>query len=138
MALEILVAEDDSGDAFLLQEAFKLNAPISRLHLVRDGFELMSFVHRQGKFACVPRPDVILLDLHMPRKSGFEVLDELKSDKGFRSIPVIVFSTSTAQEHIARCCAMHANGFLAKPPTMHELADIIDAIHRFWSLNLRS
>lgn len=135
MPLEVLAAEDDAGEACLLEEAFRLNARHSRLHVVRDGVELMTFLRREGRFSSAPRPDVILLDLNMPRKSGFEALGELKSDDNLKSIPVIVFSTSTAKEDVARCYAMHANGYLAKPPNLHELVDIADAIDRFWSRN---
>jgi CheY-like chemotaxis protein len=133
MPLEILAAEDDPGEACLMQEAFKAGARASRLHLVRNGVELMSFLRREGEYAASPRPDLILLDLNMPIKSGMEALAELKVDGRLKSIPVIVLSTSTAHEDIAGSYALHANCYVSKPADLHRFIEMVKSIEHYWS-----
>lgn len=133
MPLEILAAEDDAGEACLLQEAFQLHGNHSRLHVVRDGIELMEFLRREGDYSSSPRPDVILLDLNMPRKNGFDALVEIKSDHELAPIPVIVFSSSTADKDVSACYALHANSYLVKPGDLQGLLRCVEVIHSYWS-----
>jgi two-component system response regulator len=133
MPLEILAAEDDAGEACLLQEAFELHGNHSRLHVVRDGVELMAFLRRQGEFSSRPRPDVILLDLNMPRKGGFTALAEIKSDRDLSRIPVVVFSSSTADSDVSQCYALHANSYLVKPGDLQGLIRCVELVDAYWS-----
>jgi two-component system response regulator len=132
MPIELLLAEDDPADVCLMQEALAQSKLGTRLNVVRDGVELMQYLHQQGEHSAAKRPDVILLDLNMPRKSGAEALAEIKRDPSFRAIPVIVLTTSTSRDEIARSYELSANCFITKPADLHLFFDVVRLIERFW------
>lgn len=142
----ILLVEDNPGDARLMLEALKeaeLNAlqlgdlhqtwsRSGRIHVVEDGVKAMAFMRRKGEFAKAPRPDLILLDLNLPRKNGREVLAELKQDPELRFIPVIVLSTSNADQDVTTAYDLHANCFVAKPLDFDQFSNAIQGLYDFW------
>jgi CheY-like chemotaxis protein len=132
MPIDILLAEDDPGDACLVQEAMARGTSGSRLHVVRDGVELLAFLRREDGYASAPRPDLILLDMNMSRKSGLEVLAELKGDPILKSIPVVIFSTSTASDDVARSYEQHANCYVTKPDELWQFIDVVRSIEQYW------
>ena len=132
MAIEILLVEDSLADARLTKRALQKSRVRSNLHVVRDGVEAMAFVQRRAPFTEAPRPDLILLDLNLPRKDGRAVLSELKSDERLRTIPVVVLTTSVAPEDIETCYQLHANCFLVKPVDLEDFTSTILAIEEFW------
>jgi len=132
MPIDILLAEDDPGDACLVQEALAHSGLGSRLHVVHDGVELLAFLRREDGYADVPRPNLILLDMNMPRKSGLEVLAELKGDNVLKSIPVVIFSTSTANEDVARSYAQYANCYVTKPDELRQFIEVVRSIEQYW------
>ena len=113
--VEILLVEDNPGDERLTREALKEGKVYSNLHWVKDGVEAMEFLRRQGKYASVPRPDIILLDLNLPKKDGREVLHDIKNDDALKRIPVVVLTTSKAEEDVLRTYNLHANCYVTKP-----------------------
>jgi two-component system response regulator len=131
--VEVLLVEDSPSDVFLTREALK-EAPGSepRLHVVSDGVEAMAFLRQQDGFAEAPRPDLILLDLNMPRKDGREVLSEVKGDPHLRTIPVIVLTSSSADNDVRAAYDLHANGYVAKPTDFARFREAIQAIGAFW------
>lgn len=131
--IQILLVEDGQGDAFLVTEALHAAKAPSRVTVVRDGEEALDFVHRTGKYTSAPRPDVILLDLNMPGKSGHEVLAEIKADPDLRQIPVIVLTSSTADEDVIRAYDLHANCYITKPVDFADLTAVIASIAEFWA-----
>lgn len=131
-AIDILLVEDNPADILLTQEAFEEAHFPHRLHLARDGVEALSFLRREGSHGQAPAPDVILLDLNMPRMSGLEVLDVLKVDEVLRNIPVVVLTTSRAEGDIWRSYNLHANAYIPKPVTVSEFVDIIRSFGSFW------
>ena len=130
--IEILLVEDNPADILLTEEAFEEAHFPHRLYIARDGVEALSFLRRQGPHAGVPMPDVILLDLNMPRMSGLEVLDVLKADDALRNIPVVVLTTSRAESDIWRSYNLHANAYIPKPVTISEFVDVIHSFGSFW------
>ena len=132
MPFEILMVEDSLADVRLTKRALSRSRISSNLHVVRDGVEAMAFVHKRGSYAEAPRPNLILLDLNLPRKSGREVLAELKSDEQLKSIPVVVLTTSLAPEDVRACYQLHANCFLVKPVDLERFTATILAIEEFW------
>lgn len=130
--MEVLLVEDNPGDARLAAEAFKEGAVPCRLHVASDGIEAMAFLRRQGRHETAPRPDLILLDLNLPRKDGREVLAEIKEDPGLRRIPVIVLTTSQAESDIARAYELHANCYIVKPVDFDRFIDVVRGIEDFW------
>ena len=131
-SIEILLIEDNPGDIRLTQEAFKLNEIPSRLHVTRDGIEALDFLYRRNGFTESSLPDLILLDLNLPRKSGRDVLAEIKKDETLRRIPVIVLTTSQADEDILNAYEHHANCYITKPVDLDEFMRIIKTIEEFW------
>ncbi|MBV8890092.1 MAG: response regulator [Alphaproteobacteria bacterium] len=131
-ALEILLVEDNPGDARLTREALREGKILNRLHHVRDGVEALAFLRREGPFCGVPRPDLILLDLNLPRKDGREVLREVKEDAELRLIPVVVLTTSEAEQDILKSYELHANCYIAKPVDLEKFIVIVRAIESFW------
>jgi CheY-like chemotaxis protein len=113
--IQILLVEDDPGDVLITREAFAENKVRNHLSVVSDGEAAMAFLRRTGKYADAPRPDLILLDLNLPRKAGHEVLAEIKSDADLQRIPVVVLTTSDAEEDILRSYDLHANAYVTKP-----------------------
>ena len=133
--ITILMADDDMDDCELTKEAFVESHLANDLRFVGDGEELMDYLHRRGKYADAtqsPRPGLILLDLNMPRKSGREALTEIKSDPQLRGIPVIVLTTSTAEQDILRSYDSGANSFISKPVGFSELVDAVKSLGKYW------
>ncbi len=131
-AVEILLVEDNPGDARLTIEALKEAKVHNRLHTVSDGVEAMAFLRREAPYTDVPRPDIILLDLNMPRMDGREVLAELKEDAALKMIPVVVLTTSQAEEDIMRSYNLHANCYISKPVGLDQFLTVIRSIENFW------
>jgi CheY-like chemotaxis protein len=134
MPIVILMAEDDADDRMLAKEAFEESRLQNDLRFVEDGEETMDYLRRQGKFneQNAPRPSVILLDLNMPRKDGREVLEELKKDHDLRTIPVVVLTTSKAEEDIVRSYCSGASGFVVKPVTFQGLVEVLRTVGEYW------
>lgn len=130
--VEILLVEDSEPDILLTQEAFAEAQVRNRLHVARDGDEAIEFLRRQGEHAGAPRPDVILLDINMPRKNGLEVLAELKADPKLASIPVLMLTTSQAETDVTNAYARHASGYVIKPVGFENFLDAIRAFENFW------
>ncbi len=131
-AFEILLVEDNPGDARLAQEALKEGRMTSRLKVVVDGVEAMSFLRREGPYAGSPRPNLILLDLNLPRKDGRQVLAELKADEDLRRIPVVVLTTSQAEQDILRSYDLHANCYITKPVDLDRFISVVRSIEEYW------
>ena len=130
--IEILLAEDNPGDARLAIEALRDAKVSNTLHVVEDGVEAMDFLRRVGKYADMPRPDVILLDLNMPRKDGREVLAEVKADEDLKRIPVVILTVSKAEEDILKSYNLHANCYITKPIDLDQFIKVVRAIEDFW------
>jgi len=130
--VEILLVEDSPSDALLTREALELARITNRLHHVVDGVEAMAFLRKQGRYTSVPTPDLILLDLNLPRKDGHELLPELKGDEALRSIPVVVLTTSEQEADIFRAYQSHANCYVVKPVDFSNFVDVIHSIEAFW------
>jgi CheY-like chemotaxis protein len=131
----ILYAEDDEEDRMLMRDAVKESRLTNELHFVEDGEELMEYLNRRGKYSeltNVPLPGLILLDLNMPRKDGREALKEIKANASLRRIPVIVLTTSKAEEDILRTYDLGVSGFIIKPVTFESLVDVIKALGKYW------
>ncbi len=131
-AIDILLVEDNPGDVRLAQEALKESKIRNKLFVVDDGTEAMAFLRRQGKYVNVPRPDLILLDLNLPRKSGREVLAEVKADESLKQIPVVVLTVSRAEEDVVRCYNHHANCYITKPLDFNQFMEVTKSIEEFW------
>jgi len=131
-AIDILLVEDSPGDIRLAQEALKESKIRNKLFVVEDGVEAMAFLRRQGKHAEAPRPDLILLDLNLPRKSGREVLSEVKNDEDLKRIPVVVLTVSRDEEDIMRSYDNHANCYITKPLDFSQFMEITKSIEQFW------
>lgn len=130
--IDVLLVEDDSGDVLMTQEAFEHHKLRNQLHVVSDGVEALAFLRREGKYADAPRPGLILLDLNLPRKDGREVLEEVKNDRSLRSIPIVVLTTSQAEEDILRSYNLHANAYVAKPVDFERFIEVIRQIDDFF------
>jgi CheY-like chemotaxis protein len=131
-AIEILLVEDSPGDARLTVEALKEGKVLNHLSLVRDGVDALDFLHRRGAYAHVILPDVIFLDLNLPRKDGREVLAEIKADPELRRIPVVILTTSQAEEDILRTYDLHANCYITKPVDLEQFMKVVKGIEDFW------
>jgi len=132
-AIEILMAEDSPTDVLLAREALRDAKVHNHLHVVEDGVELLAFLRREGpKYADAPRPDLILLDLNMPRKDGRETLTEIKGDRRFRRIPVVVLTTSQADEDVLHAYDLNANCYIAKPVDFLQFTEVVRSIEHFW------
>ena len=130
--IEILLVEDNPGDVRLTKEALKEGKVYSNLHWVKDGVEAMEFLRRQGKHADAPRPDIILLDLNLPKKDGREVLQDIKNDTDLKRIPVVVLTTSKAEEDVLRTYNLHANCYVTKPVDLDQFIRVVESIEDFW------
>jgi CheY-like chemotaxis protein len=133
--ITILLADDDPDDRQLTQDAFTENRLVNVLHCVEDGEELMEYLRRQGRYADqkdAPLPGLILLDLNMPRKDGREALKEIKADPALRRIPVVVLTTSKAEEDILRTYDLGVNSYVTKPVTFKSLVELIKVLGRYW------
>lgn len=131
-AAEILLVEDNPIDVLVTKEALHEGKVNNRLHVVEDGEEAMDFLHRRGKFADAPVPGLILLDLNLPKKSGIEVLAEIKQDPALLTIPVIVLTTSEEERDILKSYELHANCFITKPVDIDQFIQVIKRIEGFW------
>ncbi len=131
-SINILLVEDNPADVRLTQEAFKTTRIPNQLHIVRDGAEAMAYLEQTGRFANVPRPDMILLDLNLPKKDGREVLALIKQSSKYKQIPVVILTTSSEEEDIAHTYNHHANCFITKPADLDEFLDVVKSIETFW------
>jgi two-component system, chemotaxis family, response regulator Rcp1 len=130
--IEILLVEDNPGDARLTLEAFKGARVQNNLTVVNDGVEALAYLRQQGRYADSVPPDLILLDLNLPRKDGREVLAEIKADEHLRKIPVVVLTTSSSRDDIARAYSSHANCYITKPVDLEEFLSAVRSIEDFW------
>ena len=130
--VDVLLIEDDPGDVLMTKEAFEHYRIRNELHVVGDGEQAIRFLRRDGDYADAPRPGLILLDLNLPRRNGHEVLAELKSDPELLTIPVVVLTTSQAEEDILRSYALHANAYISKPVDFERFVDVVRQIDDFF------
>jgi len=130
--IEILLVEDSPSDAEFTAEALKEAKVRNHLSLVEDGVQAMEFLRRQGKYAQAPRPDLIMLDLNLPRKDGREVLAEMKADNNLKMIPVVVLTTSRAEQDVLRAYELHANCYITKPVDFQQFLNVVRSIESFW------
>lgn len=130
--IEILLVEDNAGDVQLTREAFEEAKVRNRLHVVCDGVEAMRFLRQEGPYAEQPRPDLVLLDLNLPRKSGLEVLAEVKTDPELRQIPVVVLTTSQAETDITQSYSRYANAYISKPVDLDKFLEVVRSLEHFW------
>jgi two-component system, chemotaxis family, response regulator Rcp1 len=131
-SIDILIVEDNEGDARLIKEVFNENKVYNSLHFVRDGVEAMDFLYARDKFRQALRPDLIILDLNLPRKDGREVLAEIKADPLLKHIPVVIMTISQADEDIVKSYNLHANCYVTKPIDLNQFSKVIRSIENFW------
>ncbi|MFJ5222769.1 response regulator [Streptomyces sp. NPDC088400] len=130
--IEVLLVEDDAGDELMTREAFEDNKIRNTLHVVRDGQEALDFLYRRGDYEEAPRPDLVLLDLNLPKYDGRQVLEEIKTDPELASIPVVVLTTSSAEEDILRSYKLHANAYVTKPVDLDQFIAAVRQIDEFF------
>ncbi|UXA08209.1 response regulator [Mycobacterium sp. SMC-2] len=131
-AIDILLVEDDPGDELITREAFEHNKVQNRLHVAHDGEEGLDYLYRRGQFADAPRPDLILLDLNLPKYDGRQLLEKIKSDPDLARIPVVVLTTSSAEEDILRSYKLHANAYVTKPVDLDQFMKAVRQIDEFF------
>jgi CheY-like chemotaxis protein len=131
-AIDILLVEDNTGDVRLTREALKEGKVLNTLYVVGDGIEALEFLRHEGTYAKMPHPDIILLDLNLPRKDGREVLAEIKADPNLRRIPVVILTTSKAEEDIIKSYDLHANCFITKPVDLDQFFSVVKSVEEFW------
>ena len=131
-AVAILLVEDNPGDVRLTQEALKEGKVRNAMHVVNDGVEALAFLRQEGSYADVSHPDLILLDLNLPKKGGLEVLSEIKADDDLKRIPVVILTTSQAEQDIVRSYNLHANAFVTKPVELDQFIAVVKTIEDFW------
>jgi CheY-like chemotaxis protein len=130
--VDVLLVEDDPGDVVLIKEAFEFNKVHNALHVVSDGVQALDFLYRRNGHEGAPRPDLVLLDLNLPRKDGREVLEEVKADSDLRTIPIVVLTTSEAEEDILRSYDLHANAYVTKPVDFDRFIEVVRLIDDFF------
>jgi len=130
--VEILLAEDNPGDVKLTRKALEKGRLANNLHVVNDGVETMEFLRGEGEYEGRPRPDLVLLDLNMPRKDGRQVLEEIKESEQLKRIPVVVLTSSEAEEDVIRSYDLHANAYLTKPVDFDGFIDVVGTLEEFW------
>ncbi len=130
--VEFLLAEDNPGDVRLTKEALRDSKVHNNLKVVPDGVEALAFLRREGKYANAPRPDVVLLDLNLPKKDGREVLEAIKTDPALKRIPVVIVTSSEAEQDILRTYDLHANCYVSKPVDLDQFIKVIQSIESFW------
>lgn len=131
-AIEILMVEDNPGDVRLTREALKHHKVSNELHVVEDGVAALDFLHRRPPYEHAPRPDLVLLDLNLPRKDGRQVLASIKSDELLKTIPVVILTTSQAEEDVVRAYKLNANCYVTKPVDFEQFKRIVQGIEQFW------
>lgn len=131
-AIDVLLVEDDPGDELMTREAFEFNKVRNNLHVVRDGEQALDFLYRRGEYADAVRPDLILLDLNLPKYDGRQVLEKIKSDPDLADIPVVILTTSGAEEDIVRSYKLHANAYVTKPVDLDQFIAAVRQIDDFW------
>jgi len=129
---DILLVEDNPGDVRLTEEAFKEGQISNTLHVTTDGVEALDFLHQRGEYVDAPRPDIVLLDLNLPRKDGDEVLEEIRADPDLTHLPVIILTSSSAEEDIVQSYELQANAYLTKPVDPEEFVDVVKSFQQFW------
>ena len=132
MPIEILLVEDSPGDVRLTREAFRDAKVLVNLHVVPDGEEAMAFLGREGKHADKPRPDLILLDLNLPKKDGRAVLSEIKGNPNLKTIPVVILTTSASEADVFKSYLLHANCYISKPVNLDGFLKVVESIDEFW------
>ena len=130
--IQVLIVEDNLGDIELAKAALHETSLPLELHIARDGEEAMQFMQRKGEHAKAPMPDLVLLDLNMPKMGGLEVLEKMKTDENLRLIPVVVFTTSSAKEDVESAYDRYANCYITKPADLDDLVNVVNAIEAFW------
>lgn len=130
--VEILLVEDNPGDVRLAQEALRDAKMANNLNVVTDGVEALAYLRREGRHAKAPRPDLVLLDLNLPKKDGREVLEEVKEDPDLRTIPIVVLTTSDAEGDVIRSYELHANAYVRKPVDFDAFIEVVRTIEDFW------
>ena len=130
--IDVLLVEDDPGDVLMTREAFEHNKVRNRLSVVADGVSALEFLRKEGQYADAPTPDLVLLDLNLPRMDGREVLEAMKSDEHLRAIPVVVLTTSEAEEDVVRSYSLHANAYVTKPVDFDRFIDVVRQIDEFF------
>lgn len=130
--IEILLVEDNPADAELTIETLQDSKVHNNVHVADDGIEALDFLRQENGYSNVPRPDLVLLDLNMPRKDGREVLEEMKSDENLKTIPVVILTTSRAEEDIAKTYGLHANCYVSKPVDLKQFGKVVKSIEDFW------
>ena len=131
-SIQVLLVEDSPGDIRLTQEAFREANPFIQLHVVMDGVDAMAFLKREGVHVHAPRPDLILLDLNLPKMDGREVLAHIKEDESLKMIPTVILTTSVAEADIAKGYQLHANCYLCKPVQLDDFDEVVKSINDFW------
>ena len=130
--IELLLVEDSEPDVRLTKEALREAKVRNRLSVVEDGVEALAFLRREGQYADAPRPDLILLDLNLPRMDGRQVLEQIKNDKSLKSIPVVILTTSKSEEDVLRAYKLHANCYITKPVDFNRFMEVVQSIEDFW------
>jgi len=130
--IEILLVEDNPGDVRLTREALKDGKIVNNLHVAEDGVDALAFLRREGKYRNAVRPELILLDLNLPKKDGREVLAEIKADKELKRIPVVVLTSSAAEQDIVKSYNLHANCYVTKPVDLDQFINVVKSIEHFW------
>ena len=130
--IEILLVEDNAGDVRLAREGLRECKLLNNLSVAEDGVKALAFLRKEGEYAKAPRPDLIMLDLNLPRKDGREVLKEIKEDDSLKSIPVVILTTSKAEEDIVKSYSLHANCYVTKPLAIDQFINVVQAIESFW------
>jgi chemotaxis family two-component system response regulator Rcp1 len=130
--IDILLIEDNLGDIDLAREALGMGKLHNSLHVVQDGVAAMDFLRKNGKYANAPRPDLIILDLNLPKKDGRQVLSEIKVDENLKRIPVVILTTSRAEEDVLKSYNLHANCYITKPIDMKQFLHVVQSIEQFW------
>jgi len=130
--IKVLLVEDNLGDVRLTREAFREAKFANKMNVVKDGMEAMKFLRREGNYGRALRPDIILLDLNLPKKDGLEVLKEIKADENLKRIPVVILTTSSAEKDILNSYNLHANCYITKPAGLDGLIEVVKSIKNFW------
>jgi CheY-like chemotaxis protein len=130
--VEILLVEDNAGDVRLAREGLRECKLLNNLSVAEDGVQALAILRKEGKYANMPRPDLIMLDLNLPKKDGREVLKEIKEDESLKCIPVVILTTSKAEEDIVKSYSLHANCYVTKPLAIEQFINVVQAIESFW------